>query len=98
MTISDSATGMSKGVWVSSAWVAMRKTVNPTICVMMNGLPIQSIPNPHNEEYLRTKRERLGHTLHHQGLPLDEELIHSEQQGQAEGGAPADDEVEPADG
>jgi 3,4-dihydroxy 2-butanone 4-phosphate synthase/GTP cyclohydrolase II len=41
-------------------------------------LPIRSIPNPHNEEYLRTKRERLGHTLHHQGLPLDEELLHEE--------------------
>jgi 3,4-dihydroxy 2-butanone 4-phosphate synthase/GTP cyclohydrolase II len=43
-------------------------------------LPIQSVPNPHNEDYLRTKRERLGHILHHQGLPLDEELIHSEHQ------------------
>ena len=41
-------------------------------------VPIQAVPNPHNEEYLRTKRERLGHTLHHQGLPLDEELIHEE--------------------
>jgi 3,4-dihydroxy 2-butanone 4-phosphate synthase/GTP cyclohydrolase II len=41
-------------------------------------LPIRSVPNPHNEEYLRTKRERLGHTLHHQGLPLDEELLHEE--------------------
>ena len=41
-------------------------------------VPIQSVSNPHNEEYLRTKRDRLGHTLHHQGLALDEELIHSE--------------------
>jgi 3,4-dihydroxy 2-butanone 4-phosphate synthase/GTP cyclohydrolase II len=41
-------------------------------------LPIQSIPNPHNEEYLRAKRDKLGHTLHHQGLPLDEELLHEE--------------------
>ena len=41
-------------------------------------LPIRSIPNPHNEEYLRAKRERMGHTLHHQGLPLDEELLHEE--------------------
>ena len=24
-------------------------------------VPIQSVPNPHNEEYLRTKRERIGH-------------------------------------
>src|ERR671932_384230 len=41
-------------------------------------IPIQAVPNPHNEEYLRTKRERLGHILHHQGLPLDEELLHEE--------------------
>ncbi len=41
-------------------------------------VPIQSVSNPHNEEYLRTKRDRLGHKLHHQGLALDEELIHSE--------------------
>jgi 3,4-dihydroxy 2-butanone 4-phosphate synthase / GTP cyclohydrolase II len=41
-------------------------------------LPIEQIPNPHNEEYLRAKRDRLGHILHHQGLPLDEELIHEE--------------------
>ncbi len=41
-------------------------------------VPIQSVPNPHNEEYLRAKRDRLGHTLHHQGLPLDEEMVHEE--------------------
>jgi 3,4-dihydroxy 2-butanone 4-phosphate synthase/GTP cyclohydrolase II len=41
-------------------------------------LPIQPVPNPHNEEYLRAKRDKLGHILHHQGLPLDEELIHEE--------------------
>jgi 3,4-dihydroxy 2-butanone 4-phosphate synthase / GTP cyclohydrolase II len=41
-------------------------------------VPIEAVPNPHNEEYLRAKRERLGHTLHHQGLALDDELIHGE--------------------
>jgi 3,4-dihydroxy 2-butanone 4-phosphate synthase/GTP cyclohydrolase II len=41
-------------------------------------IPIQSTPNPHNEAYLRTKRVRLGHTLHHQGLALDEEMIQRE--------------------
>jgi 3,4-dihydroxy 2-butanone 4-phosphate synthase/GTP cyclohydrolase II len=41
-------------------------------------VPIEAVPNPHNEAYLRTKRELLGHTLHHQGLALDEELIHGE--------------------
>ncbi len=43
-------------------------------------IPIQSVPNPHNEGYLRAKRERLGHTLHHQGLALDEEMIHAEKE------------------
>jgi 3,4-dihydroxy 2-butanone 4-phosphate synthase/GTP cyclohydrolase II len=41
-------------------------------------VPIESVPNPHNEAYLKAKRERLGHALHHQGLPLDEQLIHEE--------------------
>jgi 3,4-dihydroxy 2-butanone 4-phosphate synthase/GTP cyclohydrolase II len=41
-------------------------------------LPIQSVPNPHNEEYLNAKRDKLGHTLHHQGLPFDEEMVHEE--------------------
>jgi 3,4-dihydroxy 2-butanone 4-phosphate synthase / GTP cyclohydrolase II len=50
-------------------------------------VPIESIPNPHNESYLRQKRELLGHTLHHQGLALDEELIHGEHQKQVEQGA-----------
>jgi 3,4-dihydroxy 2-butanone 4-phosphate synthase/GTP cyclohydrolase II len=43
-------------------------------------IPIQHLPNPHNEAYLRAKRERLGHTLHHQGLPLDEEMLHAERE------------------
>jgi 3,4-dihydroxy 2-butanone 4-phosphate synthase / GTP cyclohydrolase II len=61
-------------------------------------IPIQAIANPHNEDYLRTKRERLGHTLHHQGLPLDEELIQGEQRAQAEHEALSDDKVQPSDG
>ena len=47
-------------------------------------MPIQSVPNPHNEEYLRAKRDKMGHILHHQGLPLDEELIHAEHQRDVE--------------
>jgi 3,4-dihydroxy 2-butanone 4-phosphate synthase/GTP cyclohydrolase II len=42
-------------------------------------IPIQHVPNPHNEAYLRAKRDRLGHTLHHQGLDFDEEMIRGEQ-------------------
>jgi 3,4-dihydroxy 2-butanone 4-phosphate synthase/GTP cyclohydrolase II len=41
-------------------------------------VPIQHEPNPHNEAYLRAKRDRLGHSLHHQGLPLDEQMVHEE--------------------
>ncbi len=40
---------------------------------------IEAPPNQHNEAYLKTKRDRMGHALHHQGLPLDEEMIHGEQ-------------------
>ena len=60
-------------------------------------IPIQSVPNQHNEDYLRTKRERLGHTLHHQGLALDEELLHDERQHDAEKRALGLDEGESND-
>jgi 3,4-dihydroxy 2-butanone 4-phosphate synthase / GTP cyclohydrolase II len=42
-------------------------------------IPIVMTPNPHNERYLRVKAERMGHTIHHQGLALDEEMISEEQ-------------------
>src|SRR5687767_1067648 len=61
-------------------------------------VPIQATPNRHNEDYLRTKRERLGHTLHHQGLPLDEEMIHEEHRGEVEREALGAKESEPEDG
>jgi 3,4-dihydroxy 2-butanone 4-phosphate synthase/GTP cyclohydrolase II len=41
-------------------------------------LPIEHPPGEHNRDYLRAKRDRLGHLLHHQGLALDEEMIHEE--------------------
>jgi 3,4-dihydroxy 2-butanone 4-phosphate synthase/GTP cyclohydrolase II len=41
-------------------------------------VPIEHAPNPHNAAYLRAKRDRLGHTLHHQGLALDERMVHDE--------------------
>ncbi|MEA2441962.1 MAG: 3,4-dihydroxy 2-butanone 4-phosphate synthase / cyclohydrolase, partial [Thermoleophilaceae bacterium] len=39
---------------------------------------IEHQPTDHNRDYLRTKRDRMGHKLHHQGLALDEEMIHEE--------------------
>jgi 3,4-dihydroxy 2-butanone 4-phosphate synthase / GTP cyclohydrolase II len=62
-------------------------TNNPKKIIGMEGyglsvsdqIPIQSVPNPYNEAYLRAKRERMGHTLHHQGLPLDEEMLAGEE-------------------
>jgi 3,4-dihydroxy 2-butanone 4-phosphate synthase/GTP cyclohydrolase II len=49
-------------------------------------IPIQHAPNPHNEAYLRAKRDRLGHSLHHQGLALDEEMVHEEEVQDREAG------------
>ena len=37
-------------------------------------VPILAEANPHNEEYLRVKRDRMGHMLHHQGTAVDGEL------------------------
>jgi 3,4-dihydroxy 2-butanone 4-phosphate synthase/GTP cyclohydrolase II len=75
-------------------------TNNPKKIIGMEGyglsvteqVPIQAIPNPHNEDYLRAKRDKLGHILHHQGLPLDEELLHEEHQQDAEREALADED------
>jgi 3,4-dihydroxy 2-butanone 4-phosphate synthase/GTP cyclohydrolase II len=41
-------------------------------------IPIEHAPNPHNQSYMRTKALRMEHTLHHQGLALDEEMIEDE--------------------
>jgi 3,4-dihydroxy 2-butanone 4-phosphate synthase/GTP cyclohydrolase II len=41
-------------------------------------IPIQHMANPHNQAYLQAKRDKLGHILHHQGLALDEEMLHDE--------------------
>jgi 3,4-dihydroxy 2-butanone 4-phosphate synthase / GTP cyclohydrolase II len=46
-------------------------------------VPIEHAPNPHNEEYMRTKAQRMGHTLHHQGLNLDAELLRAERERDA---------------
>jgi 3,4-dihydroxy 2-butanone 4-phosphate synthase/GTP cyclohydrolase II len=41
-------------------------------------VPIQATPNPHNQDYLDAKRDKMGHVLHHQGLPFDDEMIEEE--------------------
>jgi 3,4-dihydroxy 2-butanone 4-phosphate synthase/GTP cyclohydrolase II len=48
-------------------------------------VPIEAAPNAHNEQYLRAKRDKLGHALHHQGLALDEEMIYHEAERDSEG-------------
>jgi 3,4-dihydroxy 2-butanone 4-phosphate synthase/GTP cyclohydrolase II len=63
-------------------------TNNPKKIVGMEGyglevadqIPIEQVPGEHNRDYLKTKRDRLGHMLHHQGLPLDEQLFHDERE------------------
>jgi 3,4-dihydroxy 2-butanone 4-phosphate synthase/GTP cyclohydrolase II len=74
-------------------------TNNPKKIVGMEGyglsvteqVPIESVPNIHNEAYLRTKRDKMGHILHHQGLDLDEEMLHEEEErDERRGGAGAD--------
>src|SRR5215210_6292040 len=47
-------------------------------------VPIVHAPNPHNARYLAAKRDRLGHTIHHQALPLDEEMVAEEQRADHE--------------
>ena len=61
-------------------------TNNPKKIVGMEGyglevadqIPIEQVTGEHNRDYLRAKRDKLGHTLHHQGLPLDEQMVHEE--------------------
>jgi 3,4-dihydroxy 2-butanone 4-phosphate synthase/GTP cyclohydrolase II len=79
-------------------------TNNPKKIVGMEGyglsvteqVPIEAQPNVHNEAYLRTKRDKMGHILHHQGLDLDEEMLHEEeerdsaQEREADGGGRED--------
>ena len=31
---------------------------------IVENVPVETVPNPYNERYLRTKKERMGHTLH----------------------------------
>jgi 3,4-dihydroxy 2-butanone 4-phosphate synthase / GTP cyclohydrolase II len=55
-------------------------------------IPIQHPATDYNRDYLRTKRDRMGHLLHHQGLALDEEMIQEEKRQDRER---ADSSTEP---
>jgi 3,4-dihydroxy 2-butanone 4-phosphate synthase/GTP cyclohydrolase II len=59
-------------------------------------VPIVHPATEHNLAYLRAKRDRLGHLLHHQGLALDEEMIHRErlEDLRRKGEGPAPDRAE----
>ncbi|MBX5469236.1 MAG: bifunctional 3,4-dihydroxy-2-butanone-4-phosphate synthase/GTP cyclohydrolase II [Thermoleophilaceae bacterium] len=79
--------GIGAQILVDLGVTSMRLlTNNPKKIVGLEGyglrvtdqIPIQHPPTEHNRAYLRAKRDRLGHMLHHQGLALDEEMIHSE--------------------
>src|ERR1700759_3690030 len=67
-------------------------TNNPKKIVGMEGyglsvteqVPIEAAPNAHNEAYLRAKRDKMGHSLHHQGLAFDEEMIRDEDERDAD--------------
>ena len=50
-------------------------------------VPIEHPPGAHNRDYLRAKKARLGHLLHHQGLAFDEEMIHEERMKDRKGKA-----------
>ena len=53
-------------------------------------VPIEHPAGAHNRDYLRTKAQKLGHLLHHQGLALDEEMIREERrQDRERRGSPA---------
>ena len=41
-------------------------------------VPIEHLPNPHNEAYLRAKAQRMGHILHHQGVNVDGDMLAAE--------------------
>jgi len=56
-------------------------------------IPIEHVPNEHNLGYLKAKKERMGHLLHHQGLALDEEMIQREKEEDRERTAEHDPSV-----
>jgi 3,4-dihydroxy 2-butanone 4-phosphate synthase/GTP cyclohydrolase II len=79
--------GIGAQILVDLGITSMRLlTNNPKKIVGLEGyglrvtdqLPIEHPATEHNRDYLRAKRDRLGHRLHHQGLALDEEMIHEE--------------------
>ena len=54
-------------------------------------VPCVATPVETTQAYLRTKREKMGHSLHHQGLALDEEMLRDEEERDARDGKGAQD-------
>jgi 3,4-dihydroxy 2-butanone 4-phosphate synthase/GTP cyclohydrolase II len=50
-------------------------------------LPIEHTPNPHNEAYMKAKKDLMGHTLHHQGVDVDREMLAAERDDEQDAGA-----------
>jgi 3,4-dihydroxy 2-butanone 4-phosphate synthase / GTP cyclohydrolase II len=80
--------GIGAQILVDLGITSMRLlTNNPKKIVGLEGyglrvtdqVPIEHPATEYNRHYLRAKRDRLGHKLHHQGLALDEEMIHEEE-------------------
>ena len=58
---------------------------------MTDQVPIEHPPGARTTEATCARRARLGHLLHHQGLALDEEMIHEERVHDRERRGPAPD-------
>jgi len=41
-------------------------------------VPIEHSSNEHNARYMEAKRDRMGHILHHQGAPVDDDMLKEE--------------------
>src|SRR5947209_63558 len=54
-------------------------------------IPIEHAPNEHNAAYMRTKAERMGHILHHQGLNIEENPLHNRRATDPKPGIPGEE-------
>ena len=74
----DGTAACGTGAWIGS--------ISGSRWDLPPGVDETVIENGDDEAYLRAKRDKMGHSLHHQGLALDEEMIHDEHEHDAEAG------------